>query len=491
MFARLIDRQLKERVSQVFLLDRGTMTAFAVGEADPALPPGEVVAQFGDWFRTVDGPRISPFKLHERAGGYNVVAVPAPRDARLMLVATVPVVAMENQLLDRLGRGETVATLLVDDAGVVMAGKEASWVGRDLNSLGGPLAGQTMHELRLVNYRDTRVMAEPFKVGDGVLPPSMFATEPVEVAGRTWFLLIASHLEEVDAAVTGLVRNGLPWVIFVVLAMTGLLASTSVQLIRNRVRLERERTRALEADIANARQIQLAWLPEGGAVYDGLDVAAINLPAAHVSGDFYNWFALPNGRAAVVIGDVTGHGMSAAFLMATVQLMVRNTLPIVGDPGRCLEEVNNQLCVQMFHGQFVTIQVLVIDPANNRLELANAGHPPPLTCDGDAERVQPAESGAAARAGDPAGRAVSDGAVRHRAVLRDPALHGRRARRGGGGRDAVRRRSPRGERQRRALRVGGGADGDGRRCAQRVSRGAGTRRRPDAGRDSAPARGGR
>ena len=389
VFARLIDRQLKERVSQVFLLDRGTMTAFAVGGADPDLPPGEVVAQFGDWFRTVEGPRISPFKRHERAGGYNVVAVPARRDARLMLVATVPVLAMENQLLDRLGRGETVAMLLVDDAGVVMAGKKGAWVGQDLNALGGPFAGRTLHELRLVNFRATRVMSEPFKLGDDTIPPSMFATEPVEVAGRTWFLLIASHLEEVDAAVTGLVRNGAPWVVFVVLAMTGLLASTSVQLIRNRVRLERERTRALEADIANARQIQLAWLPDGGAVHDGLDVAAVNLPAAHVSGDFYNWFALPNGRAAVVIGDVTGHGMSAAFLMATVQLMVRNTLPIVGDPGRCLEEVNNQLCVQMFHGQFVTIQVLVIDPANTRLDIANAGHPPPLTCDGDAGAFSP------------------------------------------------------------------------------------------------------
>ena len=385
MFARLIDRQLKERVSQVFLLDRGTMTAFAVGEADPASRP----ARSSPSSATGSAPSTAPASARSSstsAPGATTSSPSPARDARLMLVATVPVVAMEKQLLDRLGRGETVAMLLVDDAGVVMAGKEASWVGRDLNSLGGPLAGQTMHELRLVNYRDTRVMAEPFKVGDDVLPPSMFATEPVEVAGRTWFLLIASHLEEVDAAVTGLVRNGLPWVIFVVLAMTGLLASTSVQLIRNRVRLERERTRALEADIANARQIQLAWLPEGGAVHDGVDVAAVNLPAAHVSGDFYNWFALPDGRAAVVIGDVTGHGMSAAFLMATVQLMVRNTLPIVGDPGRCLEEVNNQLCVQMFHGQFVTIQVLVIDPANNRLELANAGHPPPLTCDGDAAR---------------------------------------------------------------------------------------------------------
>src|SRR5581483_1456131 len=69
---------------------------------------------------------------------------------------------------------------------------------------------------------------------------------------------------------------------------------------------------------------------------------------------------------------------SAAFLMATTQLLVRNNLPRVCDPGFCLEEVNRQLCIQVFHGQFVTMQILVIDPENKQLEIASAGHPPPL-----------------------------------------------------------------------------------------------------------------
>jgi sigma-B regulation protein RsbU (phosphoserine phosphatase) len=43
----------------------------------------------------------------------------------------------------------------------------------------------------------------------------------------------------------------------------------------------------------------------------------------------------------------------------------------------------------MFHGQFVTLQVLVIDPTNNRLEIANAGHPPPLACEGDGSAARP------------------------------------------------------------------------------------------------------
>ena len=102
------------------------------------------------------------------------------------------------------------------------------------------------------------------------------------------------------------------------------------------------------------------------------------LPRAHISGDFYNFFELPDGRTAVVIGDVTGHGMSAAFLMATTQLLVRSTMERMEDPGKCLAEVNRLLCTQAFNGQFVTMQLLVIDPSRRTIELATAGHPAPL-----------------------------------------------------------------------------------------------------------------
>src|SRR6201999_795865 len=131
-------------------------------------------------------------------------------------------------------------------------------------------------------------------------------------------------------------------------------------------------------ELAEARQIQLAWLPEPtGSDCDSLDVAAVNLPASHISGDFYNWFALPDGRTAIVIGDVTGHGMAAAFLMATTQLLVRGVMTRVGDPGACLEEVNRQLCTQVFNGQFVTMVLMVIDSEQQYIDIANAGHPAP------------------------------------------------------------------------------------------------------------------
>ena len=147
----------------------------------------------------------------------------------------------------------------------------------------------------------------------------------------------------------------------------------------------------LTRELSQARDIQLAWLPDRQPSGGMIDIAAINSPASHISGDFYNWFELPDGRVAVTIGDVTGHGMAAAFLMATTQLLVRNTMMRIGDPGRCLEEVNRQLCVQVFNGQFVTMSLLILDIPNAQMEVATAGHPSPLLADGESFQPLPLE----------------------------------------------------------------------------------------------------
>jgi len=176
------------------------------------------------------------------------------------------------------------------------------------------------------------------------------------------------------------------WAIFVAISMTGILVSTAAQLIFSRMKMERVRHQSLQNEMRQARQIQLAWLPQKTKTMCSssvIDIASLNRPATHISGDFYNFFELPDGRTAVVIGDVTGHGMAAAFLMATTQLLVRNTLPQSCDPGRCLEDVNRQLTNQVFNGQFVTMQILVIDSRSGEVAIATAGHPAPLISDGE------------------------------------------------------------------------------------------------------------
>jgi sigma-B regulation protein RsbU (phosphoserine phosphatase) len=190
-------------------------------------------------------------------------------------------------------------------------------------------------------------------------------------------------MKQVDGTVARLFDGAILWSIFVVVAVIAILASTAFQMIRSRLRMERERHEALTRELSQARDIQLAWLPTKQLVSEAVNVAAINSPASHISGDFYNWFDLSDGRLVVVIGDVTGHGMAAAFLMATTQLLIRNTMARLPDPGRCLEEVNRQLCVQVFNGQFVTMLVMILDVAAGQLHVGTAGHPAPLVADGE------------------------------------------------------------------------------------------------------------
>ena len=228
----------------------------------------------------------------------------------------------------------------------------------------------------------TRAAAAGATGDDG--PPATDADMlTAEGRGRLWVIALADR-EAVVRPLAETTRRATLWAIAVVVAMTAILVSSAVQLIRGRNRLERLRSEMIEKELDEARRIQLMWLPEDETretPTSHIEVAAENVPASHISGDFYNYFALDKGRYALVIGDVTGHGMAAAFLMATTQLLINTTLKRIGDPGRTLEEVNDLLCSQAFHGQFVTLCLIVIDPVGERMLVASAGHPPPLTCE--------------------------------------------------------------------------------------------------------------
>lgn len=219
------------------------------------------------------------------------------------------------------------------------------------------------------------------------------AAEPdaSSMTGRLWIAALLNRGEVVGPLreTTGIATL---WALGVILAVTAILISSSVQLIRGRSRLERLRTEMVDREMREARQIQLRWLPDDevhAAGHAKVDIAAENVPASHISGDFYNYFDVPDragggpDRFAMVIGDVTGHGMSAAFLMSTTQLLVRTALLRTGDPGRTLTEVNDLLSRQSSGGQFVTLLLALLDPEGNAIHTANAGHFGPLACDGD------------------------------------------------------------------------------------------------------------
>jgi GAF domain-containing protein len=128
-----------------------------------------------------------------------------------------------------------------------------------------------------------------------------------------------------------------------------------------------------------ALQLQRAVLPDDLHTIPGWQVAAHYEPGgdAEVGGDFYDAIALPDGRLAVFIGDVMGHGVAAAAAMAHVRASVRAFLSVDAEPAAVLDHLE-QMFGMLSISQLVTLVYAVIDPEAARVDLVNAGHYPPL-----------------------------------------------------------------------------------------------------------------
>ena len=137
--------------------------------------------------------------------------------------------------------------------------------------------------------------------------------------------------------------------------------------------LQQER---VNRDLELAIEMQRSLLPAPRPA--AFPVCGVNLPAYEVSGDFYDFFELDNGRIYFSLGDVSGKGMDAALLMSKTASLFRCMGKTVHDPGVLLATINRELCETAIHGMFVTMVCGVLDTATGGVRLANAGHEPPL-----------------------------------------------------------------------------------------------------------------
>jgi sigma-B regulation protein RsbU (phosphoserine phosphatase) len=140
---------------------------------------------------------------------------------------------------------------------------------------------------------------------------------------------------------------------------------------------ERDRLAAeLNRELGLAREIQRSLLPrDKGRCFP---LSGINISARDLSGDFYDYFQLPDGRIYFNLGDVSGKGVNAALLMAKTSSLFRGLGKRIDSPGELLAEVNIELCETSIHGMFVTMIAGMYDPQSGRLKLVNAGNPPAL-----------------------------------------------------------------------------------------------------------------
>jgi serine phosphatase RsbU (regulator of sigma subunit)/anti-sigma regulatory factor (Ser/Thr protein kinase) len=145
------------------------------------------------------------------------------------------------------------------------------------------------------------------------------------------------------------------------------------QLVRQQQQeaLERER---VEQELRVARLIQETLLPKTLPELDDYTIAAFWQPARAVGGDFYDFIHYPDGRLALVIGDVTDKGVPAAMVMASTRTILRAAAERLREPGTVLSRANEMLCPDMPPKMFVTCLFAVLDQQTGVLRYANAGH---------------------------------------------------------------------------------------------------------------------
>ena len=140
-----------------------------------------------------------------------------------------------------------------------------------------------------------------------------------------------------------------------------------------------------------AQTLQQALIAEQLPEVEGLELAALYEPAAgsQVGGDFYSAWLLPDGRLALLIGDVSGKGVEAAGVTAMVRYMAEALSQHCADPAELVDQLNDLLVHRMPDGSLVTLALVVVNTTRDELAWCVAGHPPPviLSLDGAYRRL--------------------------------------------------------------------------------------------------------
>ncbi|MDB5358397.1 MAG: rsbU 2 [Phycisphaerales bacterium] len=140
----------------------------------------------------------------------------------------------------------------------------------------------------------------------------------------------------------------------------------------------------IDREVQRVGQIQRELLPDPLPQIPGLQIAASYETFGEAGGDLYDFIPLRAARSdererwAFFIGDASGHGPSAAVVIAIVQALLHAHPPGVTSPAALLQHVNEHLCRRPIDSSFVTAFIGVYEPSSRRLTFACAGHPPPL-----------------------------------------------------------------------------------------------------------------
>lgn len=137
----------------------------------------------------------------------------------------------------------------------------------------------------------------------------------------------------------------------------------------------------LQQELEIARHMQQSILPRHPPPARDVEVNALMVPAREVGGDFYDYFMIDDDHLALVVADVSGKGIPAAFFMAISRTLFKSNAMFLREPAQVVARLNDQLCAENEQMMFVTAFFAVLDLRSGALDFVNAGHNPPVIRD--------------------------------------------------------------------------------------------------------------
>ena len=140
--------------------------------------------------------------------------------------------------------------------------------------------------------------------------------------------------------------------------------------------------RRMEEDLKAARELQRVLLPDACPEIEGLEASVRLRPARQISGDIYEIYEHKDQQTVIAIGDVSGKGAAAALYGGLMSGLLRTLAPRRRSPAELLKALNDALIERRVDARYVTLCVLLWDPATRQIVMANAGARPPMICRG-------------------------------------------------------------------------------------------------------------
>lgn len=147
--------------------------------------------------------------------------------------------------------------------------------------------------------------------------------------------------------------------------------------------------RLLAKDLDQAAKIQRGLLPRCAPTVPGFDICGHTAACRTVGGDYYDFLPYPDGRIALLVGDVAGKGMPASLMMSSLQARVQVLFEEPDDLAHNVARLNKAVASNCPDNRFITFFICIVDPATGQIDYVNAGHNPPLIIrqDGTVDRL--------------------------------------------------------------------------------------------------------